>query len=145
MKKKPKDIITSRWLRSFLFLAILYFSQIYPFSPLHHDHGDSLLEFGINSFPIEVDLEHSSDHHHHDTDEPHTNDHQHSFDNHIDWHIVRTQNPRTSTFDELYFFSSNPYVFANNNSLFNSPLKEYLYIEKCQTSALVIRGPPLLG
>lgn len=142
MKNGDNNIFTSRWLRSFLLLALVYFSQIYPFSHLHHAHEDSLLEFGSSFFPVDVEVEHSSTHHH-DDELPQTNNHQHTFDKHIDWHILRTQTIKTLSFDEQYCFSSIPFILTNgNNSVYynyeNTPFLDEQYV-----SSLIIRGPPL--
>jgi len=144
MKNEFKNIITSRLLRSFLFLAIVYFSQVYPFYHFHHFHDEGYSEFELSSHPIEVDVEHSSDHHH-DGATPHNNDHQHTYDKHIDWHIIRTRNPRTLTFDDQYLFSSTSSIFTNDNNISYIVYKRFICIVGNCVPSSIIRGPPLLG
>jgi hypothetical protein len=124
--------------------VIVYFSQVYPFHHLHHFHDEGVSEFEISSHPIEVDVEHSSDHHH-DGDIPHTNDHQHTYDKHIDWHIIRIQNSRTLTSDDQYLFSSSSLTQLNNRKLICFDQKELPYIDGSNVYSSIIRGPPPLG
>lgn len=144
MKNEYKNIITSPGLRSILFLAILYFSQVYPFYHLHHFHDEGFLEFELSSPPIKVDIEHSSDHHH-NSDTPQTDGHNHTFDKHIDWHITRTQNPRTKTSADQYLFVSLSLSFSINQKFSSVDNEEFIYIYNYHISPSFIRGPPLFG
>ena len=125
MRNGLKNIITSRWLRHLFFLALVYFTQVNPFYHVHHFHEDGLLEFEISSHPVEFDVEHSTDHHHHG-DRPHTNDHQHTYDNNVDWNIVRQQTPKTDTADDCYCYSSIPLVLTNDNKAFYVDWEEFV-------------------
>jgi len=136
--------MTSGWLRSWAFLVLVYFSHVYPFYHLHHSHDDGWLGHEISSHPIEVDVEHPSDHHH-DRTTPHTNDHQHTYDKHIDWHIIRTQNPRTLTFDDQYLFSSTSFVFTTENNISCIYHRDPICVDGNCVPSIIIRGPPLLG
>ncbi len=143
MKREHKNIITSRWLRTFIFLLLAYFSQVYPFYHLHHSHEDGLLDFKVSSHPIEVEVEHSSDHHH-DGDTPQTDDHQHTYDKHIDWNNVRIQKPKTLTIDDQYSSASISYTPTNNNFSYLK-YENFLFIPHNYVSSIIIRGPPLVG
>jgi hypothetical protein len=141
MKTDYKDILASTWLRSALILVIVYFSQVYPF---HHLHDEGVLVSEIGSHPIQVDEGHSSDHHH-DGATPHTDDHRHAYDEHIDWHIIRTQDPRTLSFDDQSLFSSTSSVFAIDLDISLIDYKRFIGIDGHCVPASAIRGPPLLG
>lgn len=144
MKNGYRNIITSRWLRAFSFLAIVYFSQAYQFYHLHHFHDESGLEVAISSHPTEVDLGHSSDHNH-DDNTPHTNNHQHTYAKRIDWHITRTQYQRALAFDDCIAFSPILFDVTNGNSTSYIDCDESLSIVGNYTLPVIIRGPPVLG
>lgn len=144
MKNENKNIITSRWLRSFCFLVVVYFSQVYPFYHLHHIHKDSFLDFEISSHPLEVEVDHSSDHHH-EEDASHTKDHQHAFDKYINWNIIRTQKPKTLTFYDQHILPYIPFILNNDNNISCYELSALLYNDDNFVTLKTIRGPPSLG
>jgi hypothetical protein len=144
MNSEPNSIMTSRWLRSFLVLVFVVFGQVYPYHHLHHSHDDSYFEFEISSHPIEVDVEHSSDHHH-DGDAPHPENHQHAYDKHIDWHVVRTQNQTTSAFDDQFPRSPLAYILADDNDISWTDSRDPLPVDGNYFPSTTVRGPPNLG
>lgn len=137
MKNEPSNIISSAWLRSLLFPALVYFSQIYPSYQLDHFHEDSLLGSANSSHSVGFDVEHSSDHHH---DE----DHQHTFNKHIDWHIIRIQAPGSLKYNVQYNLSSIPFIPGNDD--FSSCIDNEgpPSIQKYYTSFVSLRAPPLV-
>jgi hypothetical protein len=144
MKNEYKNILISPWFRSALLLVIVYFGQVYPSYHLHHSHEEGSWGVEISSHPIEVDVERSSDHHH-DGATPHTNDHQHTYDKHIDWHFIRTQNPRTLTINDQCFFFSIASVFTKNDNIPCIAYEGFICIDGNCVPSSIIRGPPLFG
>ena len=136
MKKGHNNIITSHWLRSSIILVLLYFSQVYSFEHLHHVHG--LLEFEISSHSVVVEGEHLSDHHH-------DGDHQHKYDKHIDWHILRTRSQNTVIIDDQYIVSLLPFILSDDNDASNIVNDDILFIDDSSRLSLIIRGPPFFG
>lgn len=143
MKNKDNNITTSRWLRYFLIIVLAYFSQISSYYYIHHIHQDGELDFGANTYLFEADVEHTSGHH--DGNNPPTPYHQHTYNKHIYWNIVRIQNPRTITSDEEYPFTPNSFVLSIDNKLSNIDNAKFLFIDDNNASSLVIRGPPLFS
>ena len=142
MKNGYYNLMTSRYLRFFLITVLVYFSQVNPFNHIHHFHEDGLLEFEISSHPVEIDIEHESDHHH-DSDSSHKNDHQHTYDNQIDWHIVRTQSQKSLSFENQCILSSISINNTDDNSTTNCNFLKPPLIDSYEISTLIIRGPPL--
>ncbi len=137
--------MTSRGMRTFLFLILVYFSQVNPFYHVHHFHDDGLMEFEISSHPVDVNVEHPSDHTHDEQDKPHSNDHQHTYDNQIDWHIVRTQLQKTNSDDNRYIFCANLIILTDNTGTSYYDILKPPLIDSYKTSSLIIRGPPLFA
>lgn len=144
MKNGYENIMTSRNMRFFLFIVLVYFSQVSPFYYIHHIHENGLLEFEISFHPADVDVERSSEDQH-DQGLPHTNDHQHTYDNQIDWNIVRTQSQRTLSFENPYIFSSISAMIVDDNNRSYFDYEEPPNIQIFETSLLIIRGPPLFS
>lgn len=145
MKIENDNIFTSRWMRSFLFLVLVYFSQASPFYHLHHAHEDDTLGDEISSRSLGTDETHSSDHHH-DTDYPVTNDHRHHYDKQLDWHITGIQTHKKSlTFSYKYLHSSIPLVLTDGNSASLIEPEELRLANASYAAAFIVRGPPLLG
>ena len=136
MKKGHNNIITSHWLRSSIILVLLYFSQVYSFEHLHHVHG--LLEFEISSHSVVVEGEHLSDHHH-------DGDHQHKYDKHIDWHILRTRSQQTVIIDDQYIVSLLPFIISAEGDVSYIVNEDILFIDDSSRLSLIIRGPPFFG
>ena len=142
MKNRYNNIITSRWLRSCIFLALVYSSQAYSLYHSIHSHEESAKEF---IFPaVDADEEHSSDHHHHIAHEQ-SDDHQHTYDKHIDWLFTRTQSQRTVTIYDQYIFSSIPQIIIDDGISSYFALEGLVLIDEYHDSSSVIRGPPLFG
>lgn len=135
MENRHNKIITSHWLRSSLILVLLYFSQSYSFDHLHRAHG--LFEFEISSHSVVVDGEHLSDHH--------DGDHQHKYDKHIDWHILRTRSQNTVIIDDQYIVSLLPFILSDDNDASNIVNDDILFIDDSSRLSLIIRGPPFFG
>lgn len=136
--------MTTRWFRVIFLSVLVYFGQVSPLFHLHHFHDDGITEFEFSSHSVDIDVDHSSDHHH-DGDRPHSNDHQHNFDTPVDWHVVRTQSPRTLAFDDQRFVSSVPTIQARDSKSSNYVFEDPFFIDEYYVASLVIRGPPLLG
>ncbi len=134
MENRHNKIITSHWLRSSLILVLLYFSQSYSFDHLHRAHG--LFEFEISSHSVVVDGEHLSDH---------DGDHQHKYDKHIDWHILRTRSQNTVIIDDQYIVSLLPFILSDDNDASNIVNDDILFIDDSSRLSLIIRGPPFFG
>lgn len=134
MKNRHNKIITSYWLRSSIILVLLYFSQSYSFAHLHHAHG--LLEFEISSHSVVVDGEHLSDH---------DGDHQHEYDRHIDWLILRTRSQHTVIIDDQYIVSLLPFIISAEGDVSYIVNEDILFIDDSSRLSLIIRGPPFFG
>jgi hypothetical protein len=142
MKNGYNRILRIPWMKLFFILTIFYFSQFYSYIHLHHSHDNGALPVEISLHPIDVD----HDHDHEDLPgNHHPEDHQHTFDKHIDWHVIRTQNSGTFRFDDKYHCSSKSFILINNNNFSCIDYKEIPYIDYDSVSSLIIRGPPLLG
>lgn len=144
MKNEHRNSLVFLWLRSALLLVILYSGQLHPFHHLHHFHDEGVAESTIYFHPIEIDVEHSSGHHH-DGGSPHTDDHRHTFDSHIDWHTARAQNPRILTLDDQRLFSSLSAAFTDDNSISRIDCERFIFIDSDDVPSSIIRGPPALG
>ena len=107
-------VIASRWLRSLLFLALVYCGQVSPLNHSHHSHEHDLLEVEIAALPVEADVGHSSDHRH-AGDLPHGDSHSHTLEQHVDWHIARSQYTRVSTLDARCLPSMGPVVLTDDD------------------------------
>ncbi len=151
MKNNCKNIMTSRYLRAFLLLFLVYFSQVTPFHQKNHFHENGLIKQAEKTVSFETESSHSSDHHHHDQDQSHTddhqhtNDHQHSYDNQIDWHVVRTQSQKTLSFENQYVLSSVVTILSEDNSVSDFIFQEPPDIDSYENSILIIRGPPFIA
>lgn len=122
-------------MRSSIILVLLYFSQAYTFDHLHHAHG--LLEFEISSHSIVVDGGNLSDHH--------DGDHQHEYDKHIDWHILRTRSQQTVIIDDQYIVSLLPFIISAEGDVSYIVNEDILFIDDSPLLSLIIRGPPFFG
>ncbi len=142
MKNYNNNIFHSRFLRAFLLLLMVYFSQVSPFHLTNHFHEKS---FELNSHPVDFDDNHASDHHHHDEDSPHTQNHQHSYDNQIDWHIVRTQLTQNKSFETNSIVSKRTiFIPLHNSENYRTNFKPP-FIERYQHTSFITRGPPSLS
>ena len=135
MENRHNKIITSHWLRSSLILVLLYFSQSYSFDHLHRAHG--LFEFEISSHSIVVDGGNLSDHH--------DGDHQHEYDKHIDWHILRTRSQNKVIIDDQYIVSLLPFIISAEGDVSYIVNDDILFIDDSSRLSLIIRGPPFFG
>lgn len=148
MNSMLSNIIYSRWLRLSLLLVLVYFSQIYPFYHLHHSHNDDIWDITVSSHPVDIEVAHSqdeSDHHHqhHDEDRPQPESHQHTYDKHIDWHLLRTHHSTRLTIDKL---PSLVISFKENSPDQLSTIFIHLPTfskDKSDIASLLTRAPPL--
>lgn len=146
MKKKCNNIYRQRWLKLFFIITVVYFSQIYPYIHIHHSHDEDILPFEISFHPLDIDFDHLPEHaDRHDKNTHHTNDHQHTYDNQIDWHFIRLQNQRNLTSDDSYVFLSIFFIPSIKDAISNFEYEEFLYIDNNDVHSLIIRGPPLFG
>lgn len=143
MKNKHSNILTSRWLRLCFLLALVFSGQVYSFYHSIHFHEKSSIESDLQLSAVE--LEHSSGHHHHDRTRSHSDDHRHSYDMRIDWHIIRTQSQNTLAVDYQYFFSSIPFDLTDDTKSTYFDLEKLLFLDEYHASFSAIRGPPLRG
>lgn len=144
MKNGHNNIIISKWFRFCILLAFVYSSQVYSHFHSVHSHEEGSIEYA--SLLIEVDLEHSLYHrHHHHKSLPQSDDHQHAYDKHINWHVIRTQFQNTLTIDDQYIFSSIQFILTDDNNLSYYDFKELPLLDECHASSSIIRGPPFLG
>ena len=143
MKKGHYNIIASLWFRSFLLLFLVCFSQLAPFYHLNHSHNQD--SFRFVSDPLEIDAKESLDHHHFHYHKAQTDrdDHQHTYDEHFAWHIIRAQNPRILIFEEQYFISSIPHIITNDNYASEVVNEDFLFTDENYLPSFIIRGPPL--
>ena len=140
MIRRDFNIKILPWLWSCLLLLLICSSPVY--SSFHSIHSHLKSSSNLVSHLSEVDLEHSWDHHHH-RDKTDSDDHQHSYDNEIDWHIIRVQNLRQLSFDEQFVL----------NVIFSIPIEDketsfevgeiLPFIDYNYSHSLIIRGPPL--
>jgi ABC-type nickel/cobalt efflux system permease component RcnA len=86
---------------SFLLLVLICCNQVYQFSHLHHFHEDDSLVVEVSYHPVDVDVLHSSAHVHGEEKSSHSSEHQHRYENNVDWSITRSQVTNDSTFDIL--------------------------------------------
>ena len=142
---KTKNITNIQKISTFLFLALLFCNQVYQFSHLHHFHKDDSLAFEVSYHPFDIEIEHSSTHHHNEERSSHKNDSQHEYENKEVWKIRRSQSTNNLLFDvQAHFFSNSilpPVGFEESVSFYKEPpfTKEYY------SSLAIIRGPPLFG
>ena len=108
MKYQTTDNKTSRWLTSLALLALVFSIQLHPFYHFHHFHEDGSVGFELSAHPPEVEIAHTTDHHHdhHDGDDPHDDGHQDKYNKHLEWRIDRPQTLRTLVLDDQQLFSS---------------------------------------
>lgn len=95
----------SRALQVGIILAVVYFSQVYPFVHFHHTHTDCDVPIEVSVHPMDSQPHHSQ--HDHDEDRHHQEDgehhHHHEFDKHVDWHIIRSStNPARINIEYVY-------------------------------------------
>lgn len=143
---KIKNINKVQKVSTFLFLALLFCSQIYQFSHLHHFHNDGSLAFEVSYHPLAIGVEHSSAHHHNEEKSSHKNDSQHKYENKEDWNLRRIQSANNLTFEVQPLsisssYSPPPAGIEKVNSFFQNPSLPKDYYLSCSA----IRGPPLFG
>jgi hypothetical protein len=142
---KNRNIICLHRISSFLFLALICFNQVYQFSHLHHFHKDDSLAFEVSYHPLDIEVEHSSAHHHNEEKSSHPNDSQHKYEKQVDWNITRSQSANNFAFDvqDLFFHTAYlpPVGFEESTSFYQEPS----YQKEHYTSSSIIRGPPLFG
>lgn len=136
------NIITSQWFRFFVLLAFVSSIPVYSLYHSFHSHEESSIE--LTSLPIEIDLEHSLNHHHHNT-LPQSDDHQHTYDKHINWHVIRTPFQNILNIDDQYTCFSTSFIVSDDNNSSNCNLEEFPFLDECGALPSIIRGPPLLG
>lgn len=143
MKNGHNNIFISKWFRFCILLAFVYSSQVCSFYHSVHSHEESSIEYA--SLPIALDLEHSLYHHHHHKTLPQNDDHQHAYVKHINWHVIRTQFQNKLTIDDQFAFSSISLMLSGDNNLSYCDFVELPFLDECDASSSIIRGPPFLG
>ena len=145
MKMEKQSIVTSKWLRAAIFFVVIYFSQFYPYFHLHHHHENNGIEYEFSSHPVDIDITPLSQHHHHHHDDPDDQDtgkHQHSYDKHIDWHLIRSQSPRIHSFDSFVTTIESLNLPTLNNSLLFQLVEQNIQKTITSRNASLVRGPP---
>ncbi|KAA3634074.1 MAG: hypothetical protein DWP97_07875 [Calditrichaeota bacterium] len=131
-----------------VFSLTLYLSQLIPYMHIHHSHeGDSSrIQFSYHientDFTNNKSSDHDHDHHHHDDEQQSTNDHQHSFDDFISWHVIRAQNIQnvsTVSNSALKTKSLNRYMLTFSDFLIS---ESDVFISVSVPTPSIIRGPP---
>lgn len=143
MKNGYKLIVGSQWFRICLLLAFTYSSQAFSLHHSIHSHEESSIE--IASTLSEDDLEHSLYHHHPDETLPRNDDHQHTYDEHINWHVIRAQFRATSTVNDSYALSFTSLSLTDDTRSIYCDLEQILFLKEYHASYTISRGPPLLG
>ncbi len=145
MKDRDNTIATSIWRKSVLWLVLFSLGQVTPsyhFHHIHNDHVHQVVLSGIETSSHAAAHDHDSNHQHSDEIPP-SDEHQHTFDKHTYWHIIRTQNSVSKTAFGQLFLSTE--VLAENFSEEFSKVysQEILSIADSPISRIIIRGPPL--
>lgn len=143
MKNRNTNLIFYGWGRFSIFLIVAYFSQIYPYYYLSHNHRDGLLEIEISFHAFEIDIEHAAEHDH-DGNAPHPDEHQHVYEMSINRHSVKSQIPKLLKSAEQYLLSSISFNYINDLNLVYFEYKEYPGTSNYLGSSIV-RGPPISG
>lgn len=137
----------TRLLRLGLIALMVYFSQVYPYIHFHHAHAESDTPVDINVHPVDVEPYHSH-HGHHDSPHPPGDTHHHhqDFEQHVDWHLIRTHASSVLSHADVSYVSVQSAVGATETSfrgrcrVISKPLPESVPIE-----GLDSRGPPALA
>lgn len=143
---KAIKIFNIQKVSTFVFLALLFCSQVNQFSHLHHFHNGGSLAIEVSYHPLDVEVEHSSAHSHNEENSPYKNDSQHEYENKKDWNLRRVQSSSNLSFDvQAFSFSSNSVLPPAGTGKLNSFSKSrYPAIEQ-YISCSAIRGPPLFA
>ena len=129
----------------YLLLALICCGQVYHSVHLHHFHPNDSVAFEINVHPSDLEVAHTSTHHHHGENSSHEGDTEHKYTKKTDWN-VRRSNPLTKiNFDvpclPLFAYTLPPVDFDR--------LKAFSLALPCKqephASSLTIRGPPQLA
>lgn len=143
MKYGYNNIITSKWLKFFLLLVMVYFCKVNPLNNIYYSHNHVLPDYKISKYHFDVDIELAT-HHHHFDDRRHDNDHQHDYDANISWHFARTQSRKLLKLDDQYIYSSISFILSDYKCASCLNFKESPFINKYDSSTFIIRGPPLI-
>ncbi len=134
--------LRSNW--SILFLLLMGVALLYPFYHVHHIHTLEKAGPNVESHYVGAISDHISDHHHED-ENPQSNDHRHKFDNHVDWQFFRHQSTNSSLNDDEFIEQDgldlcNPEQLVSRINLFERQQPSELH-----TFVSTIRGPPRLA
>ncbi len=135
-------------LRTCFLLALVCSNPVY--SSYHSIHSHIEDSKHIVAHLSEVDVEHlphspsHHPHHHHHGDKTDSDDHQHFYDNDIDWHLLRVQNLRSQTFEEQSFNTSLSTISIVLNQISSTVDETFSFIDENYSHFLIIRGPPFL-
>ena len=142
---KIKKIANLQKISIYLFLALLFCSQVYQFSHLHHFHKDGSVAFEVSYHPFDIAIEHSSTHDHNEERSSHKHDSQHEYENKEVWRTRRPQSANNLSLDvpALFFSVSSlpPVGLWKTNSFYQNPSLTKEHFISCSA----IRGPPLFG
>jgi ABC-type Zn2+ transport system substrate-binding protein/surface adhesin len=132
-----------------LIALVLYFSQVYPYTHYHHVHSES--DEPIEKSTHQNEVEPSHVHHGHDHDDsPHqssnTHHHDHEFDQHVDWHLVRTySNSIQNHFDFVYISIQADITSTTSFSSLRYRADKTILPESALLDGIDSRGPPIFG
>lgn len=147
MKTGHNNTSTSRfdWLIAGLFLLLISYGQSSRLYHHHHALNEVVLAFPAGAPPLATDLEHTADHHHHDEEQTHTDSHQHSFENLIDWHFVRNQDARRISLDNQLAIPLVSYILTEDSSPTCLTGEDSVFSDQYDLASWLIRGPPQLA
>ena len=147
MKLDSRKNSFNRLLLLSLIVLVLYFSQVYPYTHCHHVHVDS--DDPIERNTHQTDVEPAHVHHGHDhEDVPHqpgnTHHHDHEFDKHVDWHVVRTHsNSIQSHFEFAYISIQVDITSTTSVSFWRYRADKTILPESASLDGIDSRGPPI--
>lgn len=155
MKLDNKQSHLSRLLKLGLIALAVYFSQVYPYVHFHHAHAETVAQVDLSLHPIDAEPYHSHHGHGHNhnqshDDTPHesgdTHHHHQDFDQHVDWHLIRTYTASILSHIDFTFisvqFDTGPTQTSSPrfDRIASTPLPDSAFLDGINS-----RGPPAIA
>lgn len=140
MKNIYKNI--SKPVRTLLFFALIYFTQINPLNTGHHFHHDDQVRLKNSTGIFTAILKATADHVHFD-EQSVPFEHQHKHENIITGKFTKTQIRQNTSNNDTYSTPLHIVLYCKNRASFIR-YSELLHIAEHDDSSLIVRGPPLL-